>query len=81
MSNRKNTWTLVTFDDIKDYISEKLGIGFGQTTEDDAFTFIPVPCLGDCDNAPVMMVGEDLHRNLTKEKVDEIISQYRNKSA
>ena len=68
-------------DDIKDYISEQLGIGFGQTTEDNEFTFIPVPCLGDCDNAPVMMVGEDLHRNLTKEKVDEIISQYRNKSA
>ena len=68
-------------DDIKDHISKKLDIDFGQTTEDNEFTFIPVPCLGDCDNAPVMMVGDDLHRNLTPEKVDEIITQYRNKSA
>ena len=68
-------------DDIKDHISKKLDIDFGQTTEDDEFTFIPVPCLGDCDNAPVLMVGDDLHRNLTPEKVDEIITQYRNKSA
>lgn len=46
-------------EDIKDHLSRKLDIDFGQTTEDDEFTFIPVPCLGDCDNAPVMMVGDD----------------------
>ena len=66
-------------DDIKDYLSEKLGIDYGQTTADNEFTLIPVPCLGDCNNAPVMMVGQDLHRNLTKDGIDEIIDQYRNK--
>ena len=44
-------------DDIKAYLSEKLGIDYGQTTADKEFTLIPVPCLGDCNNAPVMMVG------------------------
>ncbi len=64
---------------IRSHIKETLGVDFGQTTSDDQFTFIPVPCLGDCDRAPVMMVGEDLHRNLTPEKIDEIVAQYRGK--
>ena len=68
-------------DDIKDHLSEKLNIDYGQTTEDDEFTLIPVPCLGDCNNAPVMMVGQDMHRNLTKAGIDQIIGMYRNKSA
>jgi len=55
--------------EIKDDIKNKLAIDFGQTSEDGEFTLIPVPCLGDCDRAPVMMVGEELHRNLTPEKM------------
>ena len=62
---------------LKAHIKETLDIDFGETSPDGDFTLIPVPCLGDCDRAPVMMVGEDLHRNLTTEKIDEIISHYR----
>ncbi len=64
----------------RSHINETLGVDFGETTEDGEFTFIPVPCLGDCDRAPVMMVGDDLHRNLTNEKINQIVAQYRNKS-
>jgi NADH-quinone oxidoreductase subunit E len=35
---------------------------------------IPVPCLGACDKAPVMMVNRATHRNLTPEKIDEILA-------
>jgi len=62
---------------IRQHIKNELDIDYGETTDDDEFTFIPVPCLGDCDRAPVMMVGPDLHRNLTPEKIDTIIKQYR----
>lgn len=62
---------------IRQHIKTRLDIDYGETTDDDEFTFIPVPCLGDCDRAPVMMVGPDLHRNLTAEKVDAILQQYR----
>ena len=58
---------------IKSHIKDKLAIDYGETTEDGDFTLIPVPCLGDCDKAPVMMVGPDMHRNLTPEKIDSII--------
>ena len=77
LCNSVSCW-IMGCDEIKDYIKEKLGIDFGETSEDGEFTFLPVPCLGDCDRAPSMMVGDNLHRNLTLEKIDEIIQQYRN---
>lgn len=64
-------------DDIKAHISERLGIGYGETTADGEFTLIPVPCLGACDRAPVLMVGRDTHRHLDKAAIDGIIDQYR----
>lgn len=66
-------------EDIRKHIKDKLEIDYGETTPDGGFTLIPVPCLGDCDRAPVMMVGPDLHRNLTNEKIDEIILEYNKK--
>lgn len=64
---------------MKGHIKERLAIDYGETSADGEFTLIPVPCLGDCDRAPVMMVGPDLHRNLTPEKIDSIIADYKNK--
>ncbi|MBL4820439.1 MAG: NADH-quinone oxidoreductase subunit NuoE [Gammaproteobacteria bacterium] len=64
---------------IRKHINDKLEIDYGETSADGEFTFLPVPCLGDCDRAPVMMVGPDLHRNLTPEKIDKIILDYSNK--
>ena len=77
LCNSVSCW-IMGCDEIKNYIKEKLGIDFGETSEDGEFTFLPVPCLGDCDRAPSMMVGDNLHRNLTLDKIDEIIQQYRN---
>ena len=64
-------------DDLKNHISQRLGIDYGETTDDGEFTLIPVPCLGACDRAPVMMVGRNTHRNLDKQSVDEILDRYR----
>jgi len=61
-------------DGVKQKISEKLGVDYGETTADNQYTLIPVPCLGACDKAPVMMVGDDLHTNLNNEKIDQIFS-------
>ena len=48
-------------DNLQSKISDALDIGLGETTADDKYTFLPVTCLGACDKAPVMMVGDDLH--------------------
>jgi NADH-quinone oxidoreductase subunit E len=61
-------------DGVKQKISEKLGVGYGETTEDNQYTLIPVPCLGACDKAPVMMVGDDLYTHLNNEKIDQVFS-------
>ena len=55
-------------DSLQAGLSTKLGIGFGETTADNRYTLLPVTCLGACDKAPVMMVGDDLH-----ELVDETV--------
>jgi NADH-quinone oxidoreductase subunit E len=77
--NSVSCW-IMGCDGIKQHIKEKLDIDFGETSKDGDFTLIPVPCLGDCDKAPVMMVGSDLHRNLTPESINKIILDYRNRS-
>ena len=39
------------------------------------FTLIPVPCLGDCDKAQTMMIGDNTYRNLTPEKIDALLAE------
>jgi NADH-quinone oxidoreductase subunit E len=59
------------------YISDKLGIGFAETTPDERYTLLPISCLGDCDHAPSFMVNENLYNSLTKEKIDEVLEKYK----
>lgn len=57
-------------------IEQKLGIKTGQTTADGEYTLLPIVCLGNCDKAPCMMVGDDLHSNVTPEMLDKIFANY-----
>jgi NADH-quinone oxidoreductase subunit E len=51
-------------DGLRQQISRQLGVELGETTADGQYTLLPVTCLGACDKAPVMMVGDDLHEDL-----------------
>ncbi len=53
----------------------------GGTSEDRAFTVESVACLGCCSLAPVAMVDEDVHGNLSRTKAPKIVSLYREKDA
>ena len=68
-------WVL-GYQQIKDHLTSKLGIGFGETTADGKFTLLTIPCLGTCDHAPAMMIGNTLYRDLTTEKIDEILASF-----
>ena len=68
---------LMGYEQIRDHMRERLGINYGETTPDGKFTLLPIVCLGTCDHAPAMMVGEKLYNDLTPEKVDEILERYR----
>ncbi len=70
---------IMGYREIYRHLVGRLGIEFGQTTADGQFTLLPIQCLGTCDHAPAMMVDEDLHRDLTPQKIDQILQQYREK--
>lgn len=64
------------YDALRDHLKAKLGIELGETTPDDRFTLLPVNCLGACDSAPAIMIDDDLHRDVTPERIDEILERY-----
>lgn len=68
---------LTGYEEVRDHLKSTLGIDFGQTTEDNRFTLLPICCLGDCDKGPAMRVGEVYHDQLTPEKVDQILAEYK----
>ena len=58
------------------HIAERLKLQPGDTTADGRFTLLPIVCLGACDHAPVMMIDDDTHFDLTPEKIDQILERY-----
>jgi len=60
-------------DEIVNHLEKKLGITFGEITEDGKFSLKEVECLGACVNAPMLQIGEHYHENLTPEKIDKIL--------
>ena len=67
-------------DSLRKGIAERLGIAPGETTGDGRFTLLTVPCLGACDRAPVMMVGDDLHTHLDQGALDSALDRYEGES-
>jgi NADH-quinone oxidoreductase subunit E len=59
--------------ELYEHLRKKLEIDWGQTTSDNKFTLLPVPCLGACDHAPAMMIDREMYVDLTPEKVDVIL--------
>jgi NADH-quinone oxidoreductase subunit E len=58
---------------------KKLGIGHKQTTEDGMFTLEEVECIGACSWAPAVQVNYDFHENLTTDRLDRVLDEYRRK--
>ena len=65
-----------------DYLKEKLGIDFNETTADGMFTLKEGECMGACGDAPVL-----LHNNhkmcsfMSAEKIDALLAQLKEESA
>ena len=57
------------------HVEKKLGLKPGQSTPDGRFTLSVAECLGSCGTAPMMMVNEAYHENLTVEKVDALLEE------
>jgi NADH-quinone oxidoreductase subunit E len=56
------------------HLKRKLGIGFGETTPDGAFTLKEAECLGACGDAPVVLVNNKrMACAMTADKLDKLI--------
>lgn len=64
-------------EDIIKYIEKKLNIKVGETSKDGMFTLKTAECLGSCGTAPMLQCGASYHENLTFEKVDKLLEDYK----
>jgi NADH-quinone oxidoreductase subunit E len=62
------------------HCAEKLGVGHRGTTPDGLFTLEEVECIGACSWAPAAQVNYDFHENMTTEKMDKVLDEYRKKA-
>ena len=58
---------------VEHYLCNKLNVETGGTTENGKITLMEAECLASCGTAPVMLVDDTLHEDLTQEKVDIVI--------
>ncbi len=64
-----------------DYLKQKLGIGFNETTADGTFTLKEGECMGACGDAPVMIVNNThMCSFMSNEKLDALIADLKAKA-
>ncbi|HSM51081.1 MAG TPA: NAD(P)H-dependent oxidoreductase subunit E [Thermoanaerobaculia bacterium] len=60
-------------DELLEVLAEELGTGEGEVTPDGRCSYVQFECLGSCDTAPMMMVDDEYHENLTPDRVRQIV--------
>lgn len=68
---------LTGYEDLRDALIDRLGIGLGETTADDRFTLLPIVCLGNCDKGPTLMIDEDTHGPVRIDQIDQLLESYK----
>lgn len=69
-------------EEMLEHVRGKLGVAVNKgTTPDGVFSVEEVECIGACSWAPAMQVNYNFHENLTPEKIDQILDEYRQKAA
>ena len=59
-----------------EHLKQKLGIGFGETTADGAFTLKESECMGACGDAPVVIRNnKKMLCAMTADKLDKLIEE------
>ncbi len=62
---------------VAEAIEDHLGVQDGDTTSDMLFTYETVQCVGTCFLAPVLMVGDNYHSEMTQGSVKKILARYK----
>jgi NADH-quinone oxidoreductase subunit E len=59
-----------------EWIGKELGVGPGETTSDGRFTLTLTNCIGACDQAPAMLIDEEMYGPLTPERIAEVLKSF-----
>jgi NADH:ubiquinone oxidoreductase subunit E len=59
-----------------DRLKEMLGVEIGGVSADGLFTLECARCVGACALAPVMIVGDKVHANVTPDELPKILAEY-----
>ena len=59
--------------EIMEALRQELGVGEEEVTPDGRCSYVHFECLGSCDTAPMMMVDDDYHENLTPKRARDIV--------
>lgn len=62
---------------IMEHCKKRLGIGHKGVTADGLFSLEEVECIGACCWAPAIQINYDFYDELTPEKMDQILDDYR----
>jgi NADH-quinone oxidoreductase E subunit len=62
-------------DEIMETLRQELGVGENEVTADGRCSYVHFECLGSCDTAPMMMIDDAYHENLTPERVRRIVEE------
>ena len=62
-------------DQLADQLRRELGVDAGEVTPDGRFSWVPFECLGSCDTAPMAMIDDDYHENLTPDRLRAVVSE------
>jgi NADH-quinone oxidoreductase subunit E len=76
LCNSVSCW-IMGYERLREQLSKRLEIQPGETSADGRFTLLPIVCLGDCNHAPVLMIDNDQHRDLSPDSLEGILENYR----
>lgn len=64
-------------EELLDHCKKKLGVGHKGTTPDGLFYLEEVECIGACSWAPAVQMNYQFYENLTIEKMDQVLDEYK----
>lgn len=70
--NSVTCWMLGA-EQVRERLCRHLNVELGEMSADGEYTILPIVCLGACDHAPVVMVGDELRQDISEDAVNEIL--------
>jgi NADH-quinone oxidoreductase subunit E len=67
---------LMGANDLAEHVKHRLGIGFGETTEDGRYTLKEGECMGACGDAPLCLHNNHvMHVRMTPAQIDALLDE------